>query len=190
MGQFLDAGLLNRGGNSSVLSSRCHAHPHRTRPPRNQRSRSGHTAPLGIAPWSFSPDGRPPLRIGLLLDSQKMALFCSKIIQDIKASNFAKLELLVYRKAPAPPGPNSNGGALSSLRQRLFDSKSRKRALYDLYLRLDHRMKPKNHPLDQRDCSDLLTGIESLEVSRSGRSSFIAFLKTLWNRSERRIWMC
>jgi hypothetical protein len=132
--------------------------------------RSGQTAPLGIAPWSFSPDGRPPLRIGLLLDSQKMALFCSKIIQDLKASNFAKLELLVYRKPPAPPpGPNSNGGALSSLRQRLFDSKSRKRALYDLYLRLDHRMKPKNHPLDQRDCSDLLTGIESLEVEPIGK---------------------
>jgi hypothetical protein len=128
------------------------------------------TAPLGIAPWSFSPADRPPLRIGLLLDSPRLALFCSKIVQDIQASNFAKLELLVYRKAPArPSSPNSNRGALSGLRQRLFDSKSRRRALYDFYLRLDHRMKPKNHPLDQRDCSDLLAGIESIEVEPIGK---------------------
>jgi hypothetical protein len=126
--------------------------------------------PLGIAPWSLSTANRPPLRIGLLLDSPKMALFCSKIIQDIQASNFAKIELLVYRKAVAKPSPgNKNKGPLSGLRQRLFDSKARKRTLYDLYLRLDHRMKPKDHPLDQRDCSDQLAGIESIEVEPIGK---------------------
>ncbi len=123
-------------------------------------------APLGIAPWSFSPASRSPLKIGLLLDSPKMALFCSKIIQDIQTSNFAKIELLVYRKS----APRSQAAKpASGLRQRLFDPKARKRTLYDLYLRLDHSMKPKNHPLDPRDCSDQLAGIESIEVEPIGK---------------------
>lgn len=129
--------------------------------------RKAAVAPLGIAPWSLSPADRPPLRVGLLLDSPKMALFCSKIIQDIQTSNFAKVELLVYRKAPpkADAVKLSQGGLL----RRLTDSKARKRTFYDLYLHLDHKMKPKNHPLDQRDCSDQLAGIEGIEVEPIGK---------------------
>ena len=124
-------------------------------------------APLGIAPWSFSAAARPLLRIGLLLDSPKMALFCSQIIRDIQTSNFAKVELLVYRKgAVKTEAVKPSQGRLV---RRLTDSKARKRTLYDLYLRLDHRMKPKNHPLDQRDCSDQLAGIESIEVEPIGK---------------------
>ena len=137
------------------------------------RSDSGQqqgTVPLGILPWSFSPADRPPLRVGLLLDSPKLALFFSKIIQDIQASNFANLEFLVYRKASTPhEAASSTRSPLSGLRRRLFDSRLRKRTLYDCYLRLDRRMKPANHPLDQRDCSDLLAGIESMEVEPIGK---------------------
>jgi hypothetical protein len=41
-----------------------------------------------------------PLRIGLLLDSrEKIPALFAAIVQDIQASNFASIELLVVRKA-------------------------------------------------------------------------------------------
>jgi len=88
------------------------------------------TAPLGISPWQFSPADRPPLRVGVLLDSPKLSRFFARIIEDIQASNFAKLELLIYRKAPKlPAAANSRRSPLNSLVRRLFDSKLRKRTL-------------------------------------------------------------
>ena len=44
---------------------------------------------------------RPPLRIGILLDSPKLSAFFARIIEDIQESNFARIELLVYRKKTA-----------------------------------------------------------------------------------------
>ena len=126
--------------------------------------------PLGISPWQFSPADRPRLRVGLLLDSPKLSRFLAKIVADIQSSNFAKLELLVYRKAvPKPAAAKSTRSSLGGLRRRLFDPKLRKKALYRLYLDLDRRMKPANHPLEERDCSDLLAGIESMEVEPIGQ---------------------
>jgi hypothetical protein len=112
---------------------------------------------------------RPPLRIGILLDSPKLSAFFARIIEDIQKSNFARIELLVYRKRtePAPqPQPKSRIGAI---RHRLLTPNLRKRALYDAYLRFDQRMKPANHPLDTVDCSSVLVGIESIEVEPIGK---------------------
>jgi len=144
------------------------------RPAEMSSSSSGQqqeTAPLGISPWQFSPADRPPIRVGVLLDSPKLSRFFARIIEDIQASNFAKLELLVYRKAPTPAAAaNPTRSPLNSLARRMFDSKLRKRTLYRLYLDLvDRRMKQANHPMDKRDCSDLLAGIESIEVEPIGQ---------------------
>lgn len=118
-----------------------------------------------FAPWRFSAANRPPLRIGLLLDSDKLALFFTKIIEDIQSSNFARIELLVYRKkAASPKAPHARSG----FRRRILEPKLRKRLLYDFYLRLDRRMKPKHHPLETVDASHLFTGIERLEVEPVG----------------------
>src|SRR5271157_40278 len=127
----------------------------------------------GISPWRFSPADRPRLRIGLLLDSTELSLFYARIIEDIQASNFAKLELLVFRKAATPPAANHRAGSwMGSFGRGLFDAKLRQRSLYSLYLRLDRRKKPPNHPLDQSDGSNLLAGIESITVEPIG-SQFV-----------------
>ena len=58
---------------------------------------------------------RPPLRIGILLDSPKLSAFFARIIEDIQKSNFARIELLVYRKRTVPvpqPQPKSRLGAI------------------------------------------------------------------------------
>jgi hypothetical protein len=126
----------------------------------------------GVSPWRFSPADRPPLRIGLLLDSTELSLFYARIIEDIQASNFAKIELLVFRKPPTPATNHRPSSRLGSLGRRLFDAKLRQRTLYNLYLRLDRRMTPRNHPLDKFDGSALLADIESITVEPTG-SKFV-----------------
>jgi len=63
---------------------------------------------------------RPPLRIGLLLDSQeKISASFARIIADIKASNFTEIELLVVRTTTPAPDHPPNSGALRFLRSLL-----------------------------------------------------------------------
>src|SRR5271163_2255369 len=102
----------------------------------------------GVSPWRFSPADRPPLRVGLLLDSTELSLFYARIIEDIQASNFARIELLVFRKPATPVAANHRPSSrMASLSRRLFDAKLRQRTLYNLYLRLEKRMTPRNPPL-------------------------------------------
>jgi hypothetical protein len=108
------------------------------------------------------------LRIGLLLDGVKLSRFFAMIIEDIQASNFAKIELLVLRKASEkPPEPRRSGVAKAA--RHLLNPEFRKHALYNQYLRLDEQKKTSNHPLEQVDCSHLLAGIERLEVEPIGK---------------------
>jgi hypothetical protein len=121
-------------------------------------------------PFRFSPAANPPLRIGLLLDSPKLSAFFARIIEDIRCSNFANLELLVFRKKRQPLAPESPSTSLiGTLKKRLLDPKLRKSALYDFYLRLDQRTKAPNHPQNLVDCSALLAGVESIEVEPIGK---------------------
>jgi hypothetical protein len=122
--------------------------------------------------YRISSADRAPLRIGLLLDScDEISAVFARIIEDIKASNFADIELLVVRKTAAgkpAPGKPPNSRAFRFLR-RISDPKLRKQLLYDLYLRLDARMKPANDPVAKVDCRDLLSGIETIEVEPVGK---------------------
>lgn len=123
-----------------------------------------------IQPFRFSPAERAPLRIGILLDSPKLSGFFARIIEDIQESNFAAINLLVFRKRAADsspkPQPRSRAAALT---HRLLTPTLRKHALYDAYLRFDKQMKPAHHPLDTVDCSSRLAGIDSLEVEPTGK---------------------
>ena len=122
--------------------------------------------------YRISSADRPPLRIGLLLDSlEEISAFFAKVVQDIKASNFARIELLILRKtATEKPRPEKrpNSGAVSLLR-RISDPKLRSHLLYDFYRRLDARVKPAKDPLARVDCRSLFSGIETLEVEPIGK---------------------
>ena len=138
---------------------------------------SGGVAPLGQATplsirsfWRTSPSHNPALRIGLLLDSFKMSRFFATVIEDIKASNFAKIELLICRKVPTLEKPaNLSNSMLSKAARRLTDPNLRKQVLYEQYLRVDRRKKLANDPLDLIDCSPLLADIEAIEAEPIGR---------------------
>ena len=119
--------------------------------------------------FRFSPAEKPPLRVGLLLDGYQLSGFFSRIIEDIQASNFARLEMLVFRKkAPVEPAP-AKKSRTGNLIERIRDPKQRSHILYEMYLKLDQRMRPPNHPLDRVDCSKTLAGIESIEVEPIGK---------------------
>lgn len=112
--------------------------------------------------YRVSTSDRAPLRIGLLLDSRdEIPAFVARIVEDIKASNFAGIELLVVRKTTAvgaAPGEPTRNSKLEGL-------------LYDLYTRLDARMKPADDPLSPVDCKDMLFGIETIETEISREKS-------------------
>ena len=118
--------------------------------------------------WRISSSSNPPLRIGLLLDGVRMSRFFATIIEDIQASNFAKIEFLIFRKTTEPP-PAATHSGMAKLARRLLHADLRKHTLYDRYLQLDERKKPANHPLDIVDCSALLAGIDRIDVEPIGK---------------------
>jgi len=116
-----------------------------------------------------SPANRPPLRIGILLNSrEKISASLARIIADIQASNFAEIKLLIVKKSTSAPANSSNSGVSRFLRP-VLKAKVRRQLLYSLYLRLDARMKPAPDPLAEIDCEDLLAGIETIEVEPVGQ---------------------
>jgi len=120
-----------------------------------------------VPQFRFSPAAQPPLRIGIMLDSSKPSGFFAQVIEDIQASNFAKIELLVYRKkSSAPKPPNSR---LANWTERLLDSNKRKRLFYEMYQRFDQPNQGANHPLTSVDCTERLAGIERIEVEPIGK---------------------
>src|SRR5437870_12958746 len=48
-----------------------------------------------------SSSGRPPLRIGVLLDDTSLPQCFYEVLEDIRASNFASLQLIVLRQDPS-----------------------------------------------------------------------------------------
>ena len=102
-----------------------------------------------------------------MLDSSKPSGFFAQVIEDIQASNFAKIELLVYRKKAAAPKPPKS--RLGNWTERLLDSSKRKRLLYEIYQRFDQPNQGANHPLTSVDCTEQLSGIESIEVEPIGK---------------------
>src|ERR1035441_7173334 len=105
---------------------------------------------------------RPPLRIGLLLEStDEIPAYAAMILDDLTASNFARVELLVVRKISAAIVA---GRGPASIARPFTDPKSSNHWLYDLYLRLDARMKSSNDPLAKVDSRHLLDGIETIDL--------------------------
>ena len=116
--------------------------------------------------YRSSTSKRPPLRIGLLLDSPINSKVIEVVLEDISASNFANLELVVL-KSP-PPQEQTKPQTKSSLR-RIFDilcsTQRRKMIAFELYQRFDRRFYSlSDDPLASIDCSRFLEGVETIHV--------------------------
>jgi hypothetical protein len=127
--------------------------------------------------YRVSSASRAPLRIGLLLDSRdEISAFFATIIEDIRASNFARIELLILNQASVsaasakkPAADHPPNSPARNLLRHLSEAKLRKHLLWDLYLRFEARVQSAHDPLAKVDCRDLLSGIETLAVEPVGK---------------------
>ncbi len=110
---------------------------------------------------------KPPLRIGILLDSPVLAAAFASVIADIQRSDFARIELLVYNASKTAPGP-SQPPAASRARTlwRLLRNRDLRQGLgWVLYTKLDQRFsRIQGDPLASVDCTGLLSGIDVMRV--------------------------
>jgi len=99
-------------------------------------------------------DSKRPLRIGLLVDSLTQPRWVSKIINDIQASDFAEICLVVKNEATSEPL-----GRLQSY------WKNRKYLLYALYNRVDNRVSlAEENAFEDVEIQNLLSGVPVLGV--------------------------
>jgi len=112
-----------------------------------------------------SPASRPPLRIGLLLDTAVCQSFVGRVVDDILHSNFARLDFVVYNAA-ARPRPARRASLPARLWRLLGNRTARRLLLYDAYLRVDTRRAAiPDDPLAPVDCGPVLAEVPSLEVA-------------------------
>ena len=113
-----------------------------------------------------SSSGRPPLRIGVLLDDTSLPRCFYRVLEDIRASNFASLQLAVLRHEPSSTA-NQPHASLAVRAWRILRKPQRRRTLfYWWYSQSDAKRNPiEPDPLERIDCSDLLTGVARIPVT-------------------------
>ena len=110
--------------------------------------------------YRTSSSGHPPLRLGLLLDStETVPAFVAAIIEELNATNFARIELVVAA------GVTDRRLTEQKISVQASNSGTKNSWLYDFYLKnLDARMKPERDPLAQVDSKTLFAGIDVVRV--------------------------
>src|SRR5262249_26466883 len=99
---------------------------------------------------------KPPLRIGLLVDSFHQPRWVSNIINDIRASGIAQICLVVKNEAPHQ---SSRGRVRSYWKNRSF-------LLYALYNRLDARTPvPESDAFEEVDVQESLSSCPVVSVA-------------------------
>jgi hypothetical protein len=113
--------------------------------------------------YRTSRSGRPPLRIGLLLEAAELPRCFAEVVDHIAQSDFAAIELLVFNRAAAPVrAPRST---LLEVIDALLDRGLRRRLLFTLYERWDRRhADPATDPIVRVDCAQRLAQYDALHV--------------------------
>ena len=107
-----------------------------------------------------SSSSRPPLRIGLLLNGSVQPAWVGEVLEQIAQSNFARVQLLVYR-APLENKESFLCRAIGAL----LEKKSRRGLLFQLYARWGkRRIAGRDDPFRTTDCGAYLNQIESMQV--------------------------
>jgi hypothetical protein len=109
----------------------------------------------------------PPLRIGVLLGDVRLDHASASILEDIRASDFARLQMVVFDGS----GQASEGGSKrhpfrwSQALRLARDPSWRGGLAWRLYVRLDRRrVQVPNDPLAEEDCSAALEGIDAIRI--------------------------
>ncbi|MBV8906994.1 MAG: hypothetical protein JOZ22_25420, partial [Acidobacteriia bacterium] len=106
-----------------------------------------------------------PLRIGVMIDSFLLGRVFRQVIEDIEASDFANVELLI-KNAESQARPAASGGRLSRYIKLLRDPDRRRVLLYATFQKIDRKnLAGLQNPLEEVDCSDILSNYPLLEVT-------------------------
>jgi hypothetical protein len=110
-----------------------------------------------------SSKARPPLRIGVLIDSERLAAPLAAVLDHIAASDFARLALVIRNTARQQTRPTT-ARALRLVRHAL-DKRARGRFAYARYAAWDRRRHAATHALIRDvDCAGHFDGLPSIEV--------------------------
>src|SRR6516165_1389528 len=103
----------------------------------------------------------PPLRIGVLLDGFELPRVFRGVLEDIRASDFARVSLLIFNdERPAAPARG-----LARYVRTLTDPRRRRHALFSAYeALLEPHFAIENDPLASVDCHDLLDDVRAVRV--------------------------
>lgn len=113
-----------------------------------------------------SPSKRSRLRIGILLDGLLLPRCFEQVIDHIQKSNFATIELLVIRTPANPEIARPRRSKWRVLWDILSDSKRRKQLGFTIYSKFDQKYSlAANHPQEEIDCTDKLSGIETIKIT-------------------------
>src|SRR5216683_1450302 len=112
--------------------------------------------------YTHSPSAKPPLRIGLLVDTLWMSRPAAGIIRDIGRSDFAQLELVIYNaRSDKSPRTSSFPDRFIKLRHQ----QRRSALLWSLYNRFDRRVgRTEIDPLAMENCESVLRDVDLLRV--------------------------
>ena len=118
------------------------------------------------SPYQVSHANRPPLRVGLLLDTKVLPRWLAEILAQIRDSSFARLELVVLNAEPGVEAdPSSTGAGLARIVAALRRRASRRTLLFRLYERWDQaRPGEFEDPLAPVDCSNQLRDVKTIAV--------------------------
>ena len=122
--------------------------------------------------YQRSASDRPPLRVGLLLDSNRLPACFSEVVDHILHSDFARLELLIFNEAQkaADAGAPPKRSVLRKAWNLLRSSERRRLLLFHLYQRWDHRhIVPSTDPDAEVDCTARFDKLESISVTPTGK---------------------
>lgn len=116
--------------------------------------------------FSSSASGKPPLRIGVLLDTTVLPACFAEILQQISTSNFARIELLIFNQnAGQTETPQPHRSIVQKAARILKNKKLRQSLLFTLYERWDRkRIAEAPDPLAEVDCAKYFEGIDSITV--------------------------
>jgi hypothetical protein len=112
---------------------------------------------------SLPDNADPRLRIGVLLDGFELPQVFRGVLEDICASDFALVTLLVFNNEQPGQPPAARG--LARYVRTVIDAHRRRHALFSAYeALLEPRFAIENDPLAPVDCHDLLDPVPALHV--------------------------
>jgi hypothetical protein len=113
---------------------------------------------------------RPPLKIGVMIDSNFLLPSFAEVLRHIQKSNFAQLALVI-RNAGKQDAPVVKGSKLARLIRAGLDARKRADIVYSKYHNWDvARHKGEEHSLfDSVDCTELLAEIPAVDVTPVGK---------------------